>query len=73
MAAQKRVLLLASIALSFFSFRYAPAFAIFPRSFFWNVGSVYLFLSLANLVWNILVYPLCLSPLRHLPQPQVSA
>ncbi|KAF2009604.1 cytochrome P450 [Aaosphaeria arxii CBS 175.79] len=69
MAVQKRVLLLSAAALSFLSFRYVPQLAIFPASFFWNVATIFLFEVIAQLAWTIVVYPLFLSPLRHLPQP----
>lgn len=73
MAVQKRLLLLVAAGTSFFVFRYAPQFAIFPSSFFWNVASIFLVELLAQLCWTVLVYPLCLSPLRHLPQPPNSS
>jgi hypothetical protein len=71
MAVQSKLLLLAAIAFSFLSFRYAPSLAFFPTSSFWNVASLYLLLESANLAWSIVVYPLFVSPLRHLPQPSV--
>ncbi|KAF2713483.1 cytochrome P450 [Pleomassaria siparia CBS 279.74] len=69
MSVQKRVLLLASTATSFATFRYAPQLALFPRSYFWNTATLFLILYFAQLTWNLVVYPHFLSPLRHLPQP----
>ena len=71
MAVQKRLLLLVAAGTSFFIFRYAPQLAIFPSSFFWNVATIFLIELVTQLCWTILVYPLCLNPLRHLPQPPV--
>ncbi|KAF2795433.1 cytochrome P450 [Melanomma pulvis-pyrius CBS 109.77] len=73
MAVQKRVVLLASGLISFVTFRYAPRLALFPASFFWNVATLYLIFSLSQICWAIVVYPLLLSPLRHLPQPPDSS
>jgi hypothetical protein len=70
MAIPKRALLLSSCALTLFSSRYAPQVALF-RSYFWNITSLFLLQWLAQSVWQIIVYPLFLSPLRHLPQPPV--
>jgi hypothetical protein len=71
MAIPKKALLLSSAAITFFSFRYAPQVALFPRSYFWNIASLFLIQQCAQLGWSIIVYPLFLSPLRHLPQPSV--
>ncbi|KAH7397318.1 cytochrome P450 [Pyrenochaeta sp. MPI-SDFR-AT-0127] len=69
MALAKRVLLVSSLVLTFLSFRYAPLVIIFPRSYFWNIVALFLIHIFAQLVWSIFVYPLFLTPLRHLPQP----
>ncbi|KAF2472405.1 cytochrome P450 [Lindgomyces ingoldianus] len=68
MAIQKRVLLLAAAAISFFAIRYIPQFTLF-ESLFWNAVSVYFVLLTLQLIWTVIVYPLCFSPLRHLPSP----
>jgi hypothetical protein len=72
MTVPKRFLLLASAAFTFFSFRYAHAAAIFPGKYILNTTTVFLVLLHAQWTWSIVVYPLFLSPLRHLPQPPVS-
>ncbi|KAF1850192.1 cytochrome P450 [Cucurbitaria berberidis CBS 394.84] len=69
MAIPKRALLLSSAAFTFFSFRYAPQVALFPRSYFWNITTLFLLGIFAQLCWSVILYPLFLSPLRHLPQP----
>jgi hypothetical protein len=71
MAFPKRALFVSSCAITLFSFRYAPQIALFPRSYFWNITTLFLLQVFAQLVWQIIVYPLFLSPLRHLPQPPV--
>jgi len=71
MAIPKRALLLSSCALTFFASRYAPNIAFFPRSYFWNIAALFVIQVFAQLGWQIVVYPLFLSPLRHLPQPPV--
>ncbi|KAF1998575.1 cytochrome P450 [Amniculicola lignicola CBS 123094] len=65
----KRLLLLNSGILTFFAFRYGPQYALFPSSVFWNVATLFLIQVLVQAAWSILIYPLCFSPLRHLPQP----
>jgi hypothetical protein len=72
MAVPKRILLLSSAAFTFVSFRYAPAVSIFPRSYFKNTATLFAILLFAQWFWNIIVYPLFLSPLRHLPTAPVS-
>jgi hypothetical protein len=69
----KRALLLSSAALTFFGFRYAPGALLFADSYFWNVAALFALQYFAQVVWQVIVYPLFLSPLRHLPQPPVSA
>jgi hypothetical protein len=71
MAIPKRALLLSSCALTIFSLRYAPQVALFSRSYFWNIASLFVIQVFAQWGWQIIVYPLFLSPLRHLPQPPV--
>ncbi|KAL5117323.1 hypothetical protein ACEQ8H_004768 [Pleosporales sp. CAS-2024a] len=69
MGIPKRALLLSSVAITLFAARYAPQAAFFPRSHGWNVATLFVLLVFAQLVWRVVVYPLCVSPLRHLPQP----
>ncbi|KAH7074210.1 cytochrome P450 [Paraphoma chrysanthemicola] len=69
MAIPKRFLLLSSFAITFFTSRYAPQIALFPRSYFWNIATLFLIQVFAQYGWQVIVYPLLLSPLRHLPQP----
>ncbi|KAH5466538.1 hypothetical protein HBI22_180030 [Parastagonospora nodorum] len=69
MAIPKRALFLSSCALTFFASRYAPNVAFFPRSYCWNIASLFVIQVFAQWGWQIVVYPLFLSPLRHLPQP----
>ncbi|KAH7109253.1 cytochrome P450 [Dendryphion nanum] len=69
MAVQKRLLLLSAFTISVFTRRYAPQLTLFPSSFVWNVATIFLLQLLAQLCWTVLLYPLCFSPLRHLPQP----
>jgi hypothetical protein len=71
MAIPKRALLLSSFAITFFTLRYAPQVAFFPRSYFWNIATLFVIQVFAQFGWRIVVYPLFLSPLRHLPQPPV--
>jgi hypothetical protein len=72
MALPKRALLLSSAVITFFTFRYAPQVTIFPRSYFWNIATLFLLQLLVQIFWSVIVYPLFLSPLRHLPQPPVN-
>jgi hypothetical protein len=67
----KRALLLSSAAITVFFSRYAPNIAIFPRSYFWNIATLFVIQVFAQYGWEVIVYPLFLSPLRHLPQPPV--
>ncbi|KAH8723006.1 cytochrome P450 [Phaeosphaeriaceae sp. PMI808] len=69
MAISKRALLLSSTAITFFSFRYAPNLAVFPKSYFWNISTCFAVQLFVKLGWEVVVYPLFLNPLRHLPQP----
>jgi hypothetical protein len=71
MAIPKRALLLSSFALTFFTFRYAPHLLLFSKSYFLNITSLFLIQVFSQYAWQIIVYPLFLSPLRHLPQPPV--
>ncbi|ORY03741.1 cytochrome P450 [Clohesyomyces aquaticus] len=64
----KKVVLLAAAIVSFSTIRYAPQLAI-SVSLFWNTIWIFLSLISAQLIWTVIVYPLCLSPLRHLPSP----
>jgi hypothetical protein len=68
----KRALLLAAAALTFFGTRFAPRFILFADSFAWNTAALFALLYFSLVVWNVFVYPLALTPLRHLPQPPVS-
>jgi hypothetical protein len=67
----KRALLLASAASTFFTFRYAPGLALVPGSFMWNAAALFAVLVGIKWFWKVIVLPLCLSPLRHLPTPPV--
>lgn len=71
MAIPKRALLLSSAAITFFTSRYAPQFALFPRSYLLNSVTLFFLQIFVRLFWTIIVYPLFFSPLRHLPQPPV--
>jgi hypothetical protein len=71
MAVSKRALLLSSAALTFFTSRYAPHASV-SRSNIWNFVAVFFLQLFAKWFWEIIVYPLFLSPLRHLPQAPVS-
>jgi hypothetical protein len=67
----KRALLLSSAALTFFSQRYAPHLTLFAKSYAKNIATLFVIQLLVQWTWQIVVYPLFLSPLRHLPQPPV--
>jgi hypothetical protein len=71
MAIPKRALLLSSSALTFLTLRYAPQYAFFGRGYLFNIAMLFLIQVFAQFGWQIVVYPLFLSPLRHLPQPPV--
>ncbi|KAF2870321.1 cytochrome P450 [Massariosphaeria phaeospora] len=68
MAVQKRVLLLSAAVISVLTSRYAPQYAL-SRSLFWSIAMLFLVHLFVQLSWSVVVYPLFLSPLRHLPQP----
>ncbi|KAF2825283.1 cytochrome P450 [Ophiobolus disseminans] len=68
MAIPKRAFLLSAFAITFFSARYAPQATLF-RSYFWNITTLFSIQQFAQLGWQIIVFPLFFSPLRHLPQP----
>ncbi|KAF2124032.1 cytochrome P450 [Dothidotthia symphoricarpi CBS 119687] len=68
MAVPKRALLLASAAISFFAFRYAPQ-AVISSSIVWNVVILFFGLWTGQFAWQTVVTPLFFSPLRNLPQP----
>lgn len=73
MAVPKRALLLTATAYAFFSARYdlgATPFA--AKSYGKNTVTIFALLYLVRLAWNILVYPLFLTPLRKIPTPNVS-
>jgi hypothetical protein len=73
MAIPKKAFVLSSAVITFFTLRYAPHVAVYPKSFFWNAATL-LFIQLsAQFCWSVLVYPFFFSPLRHLPSPPVSA
>jgi len=67
----KRALLLSSAALTLFGQRYAPHLSFFSNSYAKNITTLFLIQLFAKWAWQIIVYPLFLSPLRHLPQPPV--
>ncbi|KAJ4298898.1 hypothetical protein N0V90_004141 [Kalmusia sp. IMI 367209] len=68
MAIPKRAFVVAAAAITFFARRYAP-WAVVTSSATWNVVVLSFVGMLAQFCWSTLVYPLLLSPLRHLPQP----
>ena len=68
MAVPKRFLLLAAAAWTWFSQRYAPAVAI-SQGYIKNTIALFAIAVFVQLAWSIVVYPLFLSPLRHLPSP----
>jgi hypothetical protein len=70
MAVPKRFLLLASVAFTWFSQRYAPMVAI-SRGYIKNTLALFAMTVFAQLVWSIVIYPIFLSPLRGLPTPPV--
>ncbi|KAF2269729.1 cytochrome P450 [Lojkania enalia] len=72
MAVFKKNLLLISVVISFVLVRYAPRFALFS-SVAWNAVALLLLQLVVKFGWTVLVYPLCLSPLRHLPGPSPEA
>ncbi|KAL6709911.1 hypothetical protein ACN47E_000696 [Coniothyrium glycines] len=67
MAIAKRTLLLTSAALTIFTSRYAPQVRL-SRSSIGNFFALFFIQLFAKWFWEIVVYPLFLSPLRHLPQ-----
>ena len=73
MAVPKRALLLTSAAFAFFTARYELDVAPFhSQSYIKNTVATFFLLYFVRLVWNIIVYPLFLTPLRKLPTPEVS-
>jgi len=71
MAVPKKAFVLSSAVITFFTLRYAPHVAVYPKSFFWNAVTL-LFVQLsAQFCWSVFVYPFYFSPLRHLPQAPV--
>jgi hypothetical protein len=71
MAIPRKLFLLSSVAVSWFTFRHAPYYTL-SESFVLN-SLAFLFLGLLpSFCWATFVYPLLLSPLRNLPQPPVS-
>lgn len=71
MAVSKRAVLVAAAAISFFTQRYA-AWAMVSAGVVWNTVGLFAVAVAARFCWGALVYPLLLSPLRHLPQAPVS-
>jgi hypothetical protein len=69
----KRALLLSAAALTFFTSRFAPRAALFADSFAWNVAALFVLQYFGLVVWNVFVHAFFVTPLRHLPQPPVSA
>ncbi|CAI6331935.1 unnamed protein product [Periconia digitata] len=69
MAVPKKALLLSSVAITWFTLRYAPHLTV-STSFAWNVAALFAAQMLAGFAWGVIVYPLFLTPLRHLPQPK---
>ncbi|KAH9879678.1 hypothetical protein IAQ61_001497 [Plenodomus lingam] len=67
MMSSKRALLLSSIATTFFTFRYAPVLMV-AKGYVGNVVLLWFIQYAVKCVYNIIVYPLFLSPLRGLPQ-----
>jgi hypothetical protein len=68
----KKAFLLSSAVITFFTLRYAPQVALYPKSFFWNAATLFLIQCGAQFGWSVLVYPFFFSPLRHLPSPPVT-
>ncbi|KAF2271560.1 cytochrome P450 [Westerdykella ornata] len=68
MAVHFRLWLLSAIVISFIGSHYSHTLLVFSHSFLWNAVALYLTLQSANLIWEIIIYPFCFSPLRHLPQ-----
>ncbi|KAF1952980.1 cytochrome P450 [Byssothecium circinans] len=68
MAIPKRVVVLASAAMTWFTLRYAPQFAV-SSGFLANTITLFVVWVSARFCWGTIVYPLFLSPLRGLPQP----
>ncbi|KAF1938930.1 cytochrome P450 [Clathrospora elynae] len=69
MTIPKRFLLACSVATTIFSIRYAPGITIFPGSYLKNIAASFAITWTAQVLWSVVVYPLFLSPLRHLPTP----
>ncbi|KAF1976840.1 cytochrome P450 [Bimuria novae-zelandiae CBS 107.79] len=67
MAISKRALVVAAAAITFFTQRYAP-WAALSASPMRNVAALSSIAIFAKFCWGTFVYPLFLSPLRHLPQ-----
>lgn len=68
MSPSKRTLLLSSVAITFYTFRYAPAWAV-AKGYVGNVVLLWLLQYTVKCVYGIMVYPFFISPLRKLPQP----
>lgn len=69
MVLKKRALLLAAVALSFSVKSLDPEYLL--HGSVWQTTTAIFFSMLAvRFSWSCLLYPLCLSPLRHLPHPK---
>lgn len=71
MAITSRLLLLLSAAESGALTRLAPQYAPFS-SFFWNFAVLFVLQLFCFLLYDCVLYPYFLTPLRELPQPKVS-
>lgn len=70
MAISKRAIVVAAAAITFVTQRYAQ-WATLSTGAVWNTLELAMLGMLARFCWGTLVYPLLLSPLRHLPQAPV--
>ena len=71
MTIPKRILLLSSCALAFFSKEYAPESPFTQGTFAKTIAALFAIQYFAQAFYKVLIYPFFLSPLRHLPQPSV--
>ncbi|THY25748.1 cytochrome P450 monooxygenase [Aureobasidium pullulans] len=65
----KRALLLAAVALSFSVKSFAPG-SLLHGSVWQSTVAIFLSMLAVRFSWTCLLYPLCFSPLRHLPHPK---
>ncbi|THX83610.1 cytochrome P450 monooxygenase [Aureobasidium pullulans] len=68
-ALKKRALLLAAVALSFSVKSLDPEYLL-HGSIWQTTIAIFFSMLAARFSWSCLLYPLCLSPLRHLPHPK---